>query len=111
MKIINIAMNCGFSTPSSFSKAFKQRYSMSPSEYRKLNTLNSDDSGKDKSKIGTSINKIGKEINTPVEYISDKDLENLYNRRKKMNVKIEKLPAYRIAYMRQIGPYGQVMFS
>ena len=50
--------------------------------------------------------KKGKEIIAPIEYISDKELEILYNRRKMMNIKIEMLPKYRIAYMRQIGPYG-----
>ena len=35
MKITNIALDCGFSTPSAFSKAFKQYYGISPSDYRK----------------------------------------------------------------------------
>lgn len=106
LKIINIAMDCGFSTPSSFSKAFKNFYNISPSEYRKCNTRNNDNSGKYKSKNGISKSKREEDICTPIEYISDEELETLFNRRKEMNVKIAKLPDYRIAYKRRIGPYG-----
>ncbi len=98
-KIINIAMDCGFSTPSAFSKAFKQHKTISPSNYRKKSILQN-------SKNGTHKSKEGKEAVTPLGYITDRDLEVLYQRRKEMNVKIEDLPKYRIAYMRQIGPYG-----
>jgi len=98
MKIISIAMSCGFSTASSFSKAFKQRFGITPSEYRNSKERNS--------KNGTSDRKPGREPIPPMGYISDKDLEILYHRRKNMNATIEKLPDYRIAYMRQIGPYG-----
>ncbi|MCP4131982.1 MAG: AraC family transcriptional regulator [bacterium] len=82
-RIIDIALACGFATPASFSKAFKQRYSITPSEWRN-----------------------GKELDPPVEATGDRDLKNLYDRREKMNIEIEILPPYRIAYMRRIGPYG-----
>ena len=49
---------------------------------------------------------MGKEPDSPIAYKSGTDSNYLRDRRKKMNVKIEKLPEYRIAYMRQIGPYG-----
>ena len=101
MKIVNIAMDCGFATPSSFAKAFKHCYKVTPSIYRK-----NSNSGKHKSKNGTSDSKNRKERNTPAVYISDMELEILYKRRKEMNIKIEKLPGYRIAYMRRIGAYG-----
>lgn len=106
MKLISIAMNCGFSTPSSFAKAFRQHYNMSPSEYRKCNSIHNSNPGKEKSKNGTLKGKYGKECNSSIGYISDKEIVHIYNRRKKMNVKIEEIPGYRIAYMRQIGPYG-----
>ena len=107
-KIIHIAFCCGFSTPSSFSKAFKQQYRMSPSEYR--NRRNH--TGTLKSKNGKPVGKAGKEKTFPVHYpITDVELESLYNRRKKMNVRIETLPEYRIAYMRRIGAYGEGNFQ
>lgn len=99
MKIIHIAMNYGFSTPSSFSKAFKKQYHMTPTQYRRCKILN-------KSKNGTHNSSCGKEIIPAIGYFSDKELEKLYHWRKNMNVKVEILPEYRIAYMRQIGPYG-----
>lgn len=102
MRIIDIALSCGFSTPSSFSKAFKQHYNMSPSEWRG-STGEKSSRGKEKSNNGTCESSTGKELPLPVLY---KDLDELYNRRKSMNVTIETLPAYHVAYMRQIGPYG-----
>lgn len=102
LKMINIAMACGFSVPSSFSKAFKSHYGISPSEYRECNSRNRIN----KSKNGTYYGKSGKEAPPSDAYISDKELGKLFTRRKRMNVKIEELPRYRIAYMRRIGPYG-----
>ena len=35
--ITDVALNCGFSNPQAFSRAFKQRYSLSPRSYRMAN--------------------------------------------------------------------------
>jgi AraC family transcriptional regulator len=104
MKITNIALDCGFSSSSSFAKAFKQYYKTSPSEYR--GRQNTGNSGKQNGKNGKHDSKTGDESSSPFWYITDQELEILYRRRKKMNVKIEELPGYRIAYMRRIGAYG-----
>ena len=89
MRIIDIALSCGFSTPSSFSKAFKQRYDISPSDYRAGNYDKKSNKQSNletrKSKNGTGDSNTGKESNSPVVYISDTDLEYLYLRREKMN--------------------------
>lgn len=106
VKIIHIAMSCGFSSSSSFSKAFKKHFEVSPSSYRKNHIQNNSKYGTYYSKNGTLNSNSGKEAVTPVEYISDSNLEELYNRRRKLNVRIEDISQYRIAYMRQIGPYG-----
>lgn len=106
VKIIHIAMSCGFSTASSFSKAFKKHFKVSPSDYRNKYFLANHKNEISNRKNGTHDGKVGKERMTPVEYISDSELEILLNRRKSMHVRIENLPAYRIAYMRQIGSYG-----
>ena len=98
-KILNIALGCGFSTSSAFSKSFKKHYKMSPTEYRNTHSLK-------KSKNGTLDSNIGKATTCSNEYISTSELESLYSRRNNMDVRIEKLSKYRIAYMRQIGPYG-----
>lgn len=98
-KIINIALTCGFSTASSFSKAFRSFYNISPSEFRTLKRENS--------RNGTLSGSNGKEPDTLSEYISDDELMKLFLRRKQMNVKIEILPEYRVAYFRRIGAYGE----
>jgi len=104
MKIISIAMNSGFRTSSSFSKSFKQHFKISPSAYRSHFSFNN-------SKNGTSKSKTNKEVIPPIGYLSDLELESLYRRKKQMNVEIKKIPKYRVAYMRQIGPYGEKIFS
>lgn len=111
MRIIDIALSCGFSTPSSFSKAFKQHYNTTPSNWRNDTYRKKSNSGKQISNNGIHESNIGKEPNPPITYINKDDLKILYERRKKMNVKIEVLPKYRIAYMRQIGPYGPGNFQ
>lgn len=101
-KIIAIAIACGFSNASSFAKAFRKQYNISPSEYRN----SGGNLGVKQSKSGTYKSNLNKEKSSFNEYISNTDLEKLLTRRMKMEAKIEELPAYRIAYMRQIGPYG-----
>lgn len=98
-KIISIALRCGFSTSSAFSKSFKKHYKISPTEYRDYYSLK-------KSKNGILDSNIGGETAYSNEYISVSELESLYRRRNNMDVRIENIPEYRIAYMRQIGPYG-----
>jgi len=77
---------------------------MSPSEYGKSKSSNN-------SKNGTADSKTGKVKDSRDVYISDNELENIYIWRKEMNVRIEEFPAYRVAYMRQIGPYGPGNFQ
>lgn len=99
-RVIDIALDCGFATPSSFAKAFKQRYGQSPSDFRKRNpgTLMRND--------GTDNSNSGKEFGKEPCYSPFSDIESLYKRRNAMNVKIEQIADRRIAYMRHIGAYG-----
>lgn len=92
INIISIATACGFSTHSAFSKAFKSFYQIDPSGYR--------------SKNGTAKGKDSRDSKPEIGYTSDTELKQLYVRRKEMNVRIEEIPPYRIAYMRRIGAYG-----
>lgn len=104
IKIIDIAYQCSFSTPSSFSKAFKTYYMTTPSEYRKRKPFQN-------SKNGTHKSNFSKDLISPVEYISEEELIILHKRRNNLNIKVENLPSYRIAYMRNIGPYGSSNIS
>lgn len=105
-QIIDIALSHGYSTPSSFAKAFKKYYGTSPSEFRNEGFQKKSNIGKENSKNGTHNSKTGKESDSFLLYSDHTNLETLYDRRDQMNVKVEKLPEYRIAYMRNIGPYG-----
>jgi len=103
-RIIDIALSCGFSTPSSFSKAFRQHCGQTPSEYRDSRPHDKRKRGTPQSNNGTENSRIGKDSFSPTGYSNSEVTQT--NRRKKMEVKIEMLPPCRVAYMRQIGPYG-----
>jgi len=100
MKIINVALESGFATPSAFSRAFRSSYRVTPSEFRKNKVFKN-------SRNGTADGSSGKETFSLDGYISDANLAQLYLRRKKMKARIETLPAYRIVYMRSMGSYGE----
>ncbi|MCH6255897.1 AraC family transcriptional regulator [Puniceicoccaceae bacterium K14] len=104
-KIIHIALSCGFSNASSFSKAFKQHFGCSPSFYRS-NQRHFNNRETHDSKNGTLVRKKNKATSRHVEYSTDQELEKLHKTRRNMNATIENISSYRIAYMRQIGPYG-----
>lgn len=97
-KITAVAQSCGFSSSAAFAKAFAKEYGLSPSSYRK--------GGGAEGKPGQEVGSPGQDLLPPSAYISEDDLNDMFRRRKRMDARIEKLPPCRIAYMRQIGPYG-----
>lgn len=99
-KIIGIALDCGFETPSSFAKAFKKRYGLTPSEYRDSELFKN-------SMNGTYSGNPDQEQNPRNHYtLSEAELKQRFERRKSMKLRLEVLPEYRLAYLRRIGPYG-----
>lgn len=96
----DIALDCGFSSSSSFSKSFSKKFNLSPSEWRRKK-LSESNLGKNNS-----------------NQIKEKNNASLYNfnvnqfkgRMKNMlvsnDVKIKKIPESTVAYIRYMGPYA-----
>ena len=94
--ITTIAMACGFSSSQNFAKAFRQRFDMTPSQFRK-------------SKIG---NKYRNGENAPsLAALYDPDTVFINpltsGRRTIMKAEVKELPEYNVAYVRKLGPYGK----
>ena len=89
--ITQIAIDCGFSCSQTFSRSFRQRFDMSPSQFRGANQWNYGGFPCDYRR------------NTPIEppAVLTSQTGGTHG-----PVRIEKRPDYRVAYVRHIGPYG-----
>ncbi len=99
IKILDIALRCGFLSHSSFTKAFRKFFRVSPVEWRAQSQSRN-------SKNGTTESNRRKENEISPQYFGDVDFTNLYSRRNRMDIRIETLPVQKIAYLRRIGSYG-----
>jgi AraC family transcriptional regulator len=88
--ISEVAMECGFSSPSTFSRMFKQYFGVSPSSYR------------NNGKIENS--KIRKELFPLNEYLVTMSEEEL---KTSFPVEIKTLPKRRVAYIRVLDSYRE----
>ncbi len=86
--IVNIALECGFSSSSTFSRSFKKNYGNSPNEYRKS---------------GKFINsKICKELFSEHEYIIPMTIEE---KEKLFPVRVKEFPEWNTSYIRVSNSY------
>ena len=84
--VVNIALGAGFETHEAFTRAFRQAFDMSPTEWR--------------SRVDDRDPFVVLQARPTVNPPSIGDLN--------MNVRIENLPAKRIAFLRHIGPFAGV---
>lgn len=103
-----IALDCGYSGSAQFSRAFREKFGKTPSEWRKekLSADNESRINKNKSKISKKKSSTGKD-EAPLH--SYNELKN--NRRKSMksikpsSIEVKKFPDMTVAYVRHVGPY------
>ncbi len=95
--ILEISLSCGFSSPAVFSRAFKERFGASPSQYRKQRKVESN-LGKDNREAGV--------YNGNRRTILDLERSGI-----PMNVDVKNLPTYHVAYIRHITGYSKGEFS
>jgi AraC family transcriptional regulator len=99
--ITNIAFGCGFSSSQAFARTFREYFKMSPSEFC--------NGGYKKSKNWNTESKNWKDTEFGLCYDTDKGRHILTfyksNNKKNMKVEIKNLPAYNVAYVRNIGSY------
>lgn len=94
--VTEIALDCGFSSSQNFSKAFRQYYTMSPSEFRK-------------SKKGNKLSKEGNDFSTATLYHPGSMCVSPTNEqqgRRSMKALIKEMDEYLVAYSRKMGAYG-----
>ncbi len=93
--ITEIALNCGFSGSSQFSRSFNEYFGMSASAYRQSglkNSKNSKTESKDRKAVG--------QIPPYFDGANSKQKRGI-----KMKVEVKKLDDTTVAYLRHIGPY------
>ncbi len=81
--VTDVALDCGFSSPATFSRAFRLAYDTTPSQYRKTGEIKN--------------RKIRKEISTGQEYVPPMSREE---KRAAFPVRLVDLPEREIAYIR-----------
>ncbi len=103
--VIRIAMECGYSNPAAFSRAFRGAFGTSPTAWRRR--------GSQSSKASTVPGKDGKEGGAPDDHRSGErqDERTPEARRHTMSklaldVRVEDLPETPLAYIRHVGPYA-----
>jgi AraC family transcriptional regulator len=94
--ITDIAFRCGFSGSAAFSRAFKEHYSVSASEFRSGDY-------KQISKNCKVESKKGKEKSTGSHYIDSGT--SILKGGLEMKVEVKEIPEMSVAYIRHIGPY------
>lgn len=89
-KISKVAIECGFSSPSTLSRSFKKHYGLSPKAYQKGEDLD--------------LSKICKELFPMKDYLedlSDKQMKSLFP------ISIERFPKRQVAYIRVTNAYEE----
>lgn len=108
--ITEIAFDCGFSSSATFARAFKERFSMSATEWR-------NDRGKGQSKLGKTLRNAGKTnsnlgeaIDDLFEYVGDSNSHQRWRGKMQeylpVDVEVKDMPELNVAYVRHIGPYA-----
>ncbi len=88
--LTTIAMDCGFSSSSTFSRSFKQYFGISPSTYKKSGEIQND--------------KIKKELFPMEEFLEPMSVEAM---QKAFPVKLKEWPERRVAYIRVVNAYAE----
>jgi len=107
--ITAIAIDCGFSSSAAFSRAFREAFSMSPSQWRNGEYLGGRKDCSTNSKTNQTIGKIGKDFEVSALYI-DGDTKKPTWRvqmkdKRQVRVQVKEMPEFNVAYVRHIGPY------
>lgn len=100
--VLEIALACGFSGAAVFSRAFKEHFGSSPTQFRDEDRKNS-----------KMERKQGKEMAGPESYNGSSRLstEILERSKKTMDIEVKTLPTYHVAYIRHISGYRKGEFN
>ena len=101
--ITAIVFDCGFSSSAAFSRAFKEYFGKSPSQWRAEKCLPD-------SKICKSDGKIRKDFDVSFRYNSGFNRNLIWriqmiDKKQHLQVEVKDMPDFPVAYVRHIGPY------
>lgn len=107
LPVTEIALSCGFSSPAAFSRAFKEAFQATPSEWKTKRGFSK--TGKEKSSLYQALRNTENAMDFRLSY--DDYIKNISIRRENMKalqgeVKVETLKKMTLAYIRHIGPYA-----
>lgn len=94
--VTTVALESGFSSSQNFAKAFRARFGESPSEFRGRKA------GNITRKAGEAVSlRLGEDV-ARVKMVSPNK-----QRRIRMKAEVKQMPAWHVAYVRKLGPYGK----
>ena len=101
MRVIEVTLTYGFSSPATFARAFKAHFGMSASDWRSGGAERWS-SARDKNRNpGKADRKLGKARTRKAWHGEPREYGTTA-----MQVTVKDLPTVRVAYMRNVGPYG-----
>ena len=109
MTITRIALDCGFSSSAAFSRAFREYFNVSPSEWRSQDAYSGKskncktDSNMDQPESNTGKASACENVYVPINNNTSYTRRNSNMRYK--NVTVKDLPDMHVAYVRHTGPY------
>lgn len=99
-KILDIALDCGFSNAPAFSRAFKEKFKISPSQWRRENSQYSNFST-----LKSSLNQENSSWIPYIEYHQGVQLWRMKKGNLEKKVEVKDLESLNLAYIRYTGPY------
>jgi AraC family transcriptional regulator len=107
--ITSVAYDLGFSSPSVYTRAFKARYDMSPSQWRKQSRSEKSKNCKVLSNISQLDRNDGQETDKVTMYIDSRTQTPMWrvtmNNKELLNVAVKTMPDIHVAYIRHHGQY------
>ena len=100
--ITEVAFACGFSSSATFARAFKEQFGTSASEWRRSEAI---PVNKQKSKNCKTDSKNWKD-ESPISSYLPSHMTTHTQEDEMRNVECKQMPAFHVAYIRRIGPYG-----
>ncbi len=110
MPVTEIAMSFGYSSPSVFARAFKERFGVSASQWRSGAWRSYSKQGKAESKDGQSEGKAGEAQREapPYTWEHKPEVRRIDMSRLKYSVEVRELPELHVAYVRHTGAYNKI---
>jgi AraC family transcriptional regulator len=107
LDILEVALENGFNSASAFARAFKERFGMSASDWRRGCAPLGSKPGEADSKPGKAERNEGKATSRPEPHPASTSGDDAGDiKEETMDVNVQTLPSYRVAYLRHIGPYA-----